>query len=103
VLGGLALNLDGARERLRTLVAGGEAPVTGPIPFAPRAKQALVLSLRESLSRGDPDIGEEHILLAIARGDEESMAMRPLRAEGVVPDELRAALLAALPPHAATG
>ena len=98
VLAECALTLDGARERLRALVPEGEAPVSGSIPFTHGAKNALVLSLREALSRGDHDIGAEHILLGLACGGEESMGVRLLRALGVTPDQLRSAVVDALPP-----
>src|SRR4051794_26965595 len=66
--------LDISLERVRTDVerrigAGGSAP-TGHIPFTPRAKVALELSLRESLELGHNYIGTEHILLGLVREGE---------------------------------
>jgi ATP-dependent Clp protease ATP-binding subunit ClpC len=49
--------LEGRRDEIRT----------GAIPFTPRAKKALELALRESLSFGHDYIGTEHILLGLVR------------------------------------
>jgi ATP-dependent Clp protease ATP-binding subunit ClpC len=98
VLAELGLTLDDARDRTRALVPEGESPASGMMPFTPRSKRALEISLREALGRGDPDIGPEHILLAVASGDEESVGVRVLHALSVTPEKLRAGVLAALPP-----
>ena len=61
------VSLDDARVQVREIVGpGGEAPV-GHIPFTPRAKQVLELSLREALQLGHSYIGTEHILLGVIR------------------------------------
>ncbi len=96
VLAGLGLTVDGVRERLKELVPAGQDPTAGPMPFTPRSKRTLETSLREALSRGDNNIGPEHILLAIARADEGSVAMRLLQAHEIAPDQLRTAVLDAL-------
>jgi hypothetical protein len=51
------------------LVGPGTEPVTGHIPFTPRAKKTLELALREALRLGHNYIGCEHIVLALARVD----------------------------------
>jgi ATP-dependent Clp protease ATP-binding subunit ClpA len=45
-------------------------PVVGPIPFTPRAKKVLELSLREAVGLGDSHIGTEHIFLGLLREGE---------------------------------
>ncbi|HYZ80211.1 MAG TPA: Clp protease N-terminal domain-containing protein [Solirubrobacteraceae bacterium] len=100
VLAGLQLSFDGAVARLLDLVPEGEAATSGQIPFTPRAKQVLELSLREALGRGDREINSEHILLGITRGDKDSVAMHLLREHGVTAEQVRDALLGSLPPSA---
>jgi ATP-dependent Clp protease ATP-binding subunit ClpC len=98
VLTGLGLSFDSAAARLRDLVPEGEVATTGQLPFTPRVKQVLELALRDALGRGDPEIGPEHILIGITRGDEDTVAMRLLRDDGVTAEQVRDALLGSLPP-----
>jgi ATP-dependent Clp protease ATP-binding subunit ClpA len=73
-------------------VAPAGATRRGHIPFAPHAKKALELALREALHLGHGYIGTEHVLLGLAR-DGDSPAVSILRAHGVEPDAIRAAVL----------
>jgi ATP-dependent Clp protease ATP-binding subunit ClpA len=67
-LAALGIELDAVRDRVsETLGAGGEAGLEGHIPFTPRAKRVLELSLREALQLGHDYIGTEHILLGLVR------------------------------------
>jgi ATP-dependent Clp protease ATP-binding subunit ClpC len=102
VFAGLALSSDSVRTRLRALVPGAEHPERGPIPFTPRAKRTLEMSLHEALNRSDRDIGAEHILLGLAGADKGTVAVTLLREEQIAPDQLRAAVLDAMPPQPAT-
>ena len=64
----------------------------GPsLPFTPRAKKALELSLREALEMGDNFIASEHILLGLAR-ESDGVAAGILRSRGVDRAAVRAAL-----------
>ena len=65
----------------------------GHIPFTPRAKKTLELSLRESLALKDNYIGVQHLLLALLAG-KDGMVPRILPALGVSSEPLRAAILA---------
>ena len=68
----LEITLPAARERVVEIIGQGLQPSSGGghIPFTPRAKKVLELSLREALTLGDNYIGTEHILLGIiAEGD----------------------------------
>ncbi len=67
----------------------------GHIPFAPRSKKVLELSLREALRLRHNYIGTEHILLALLR-EGQGMAARVLANSGVRADDLRGSVLAAL-------
>src|SRR6516164_1370894 len=71
-LDSLNVTLEAAREQVREIVGEGsqEQGQRGHIPFTPRAKKVLELSLRESLSLRSEIIGTEHLLLGlIAEGD----------------------------------
>jgi ATP-dependent Clp protease ATP-binding subunit ClpA len=100
----LGIDLDAVRERVeRTFGAGalsgrrrGRRPQSGHLPFTPRAKKVLELSLREAIAMGDHFIGSEHVLLGIVR-EGDGAAARILRERGVD----RAAVLAALERDAA--
>src|SRR5215468_11725989 len=61
----LGVTLDAAREQVREIIGEGKGPQQGHIPFTPRAKKVLELSLREALERGDDHIGTEHLLLGL--------------------------------------
>jgi ATP-dependent Clp protease ATP-binding subunit ClpA len=70
-----------------------DPPPRGHLPFTPRAKKSLQLSLREAQALHDDYIGVQHMVLAqIALSD--GLAPRILSALGASPDSLRAAILA---------
>ncbi len=70
----------------------GPAQVRGHIPFTPRAKKSLELSLREALSLGDNYIGMEHLALALT-SMRDGLVPRILAELDVAPATIRAALL----------
>jgi len=70
----------------------GPGPVRGHIPFTPRAKKSLELSLREALSLGDNYIGMEHLALALT-SLRDGLVYRILAELDVSPATIRAALL----------
>ena len=64
----MQISLDAARQQVESLIGRGQNPVgDGHIPFTPRAKKVLELSLREALQLGHDYIGTEHILLGLIR------------------------------------
>jgi ATP-dependent Clp protease ATP-binding subunit ClpC len=67
---GLGVSLHAVREQVEELIGRGESEQRGHIPFTPRAKRVLELSLREALQLGHNYIGTEHILLGILREGE---------------------------------
>jgi hypothetical protein len=73
----------------------GARPRLGHIPFTPRAKKVLELSLREALALKDRHIGTEHLLLGLIR-EGEGLAMLILTRLGAGPQLLRARVLDAL-------
>ena len=70
VLGELGVSLDAVRGQVMTIVGPGESTPSGHIPFTPRAKKVLELSLREALQLGTDYIGTEHLLLGLIREGE---------------------------------
>jgi len=66
----LDVSLEAARELVAEIVGAGTGQLTGHIPFTPRTKKVLELSLREAQRLGDSYIGTEHILLGLAREGE---------------------------------
>ena len=69
-LDSLNINLDAVRQQVEEIIGQGQAAPTGHIPFTPRAKKVLELSLREALQLGHNYIGTEHILLGLIREGE---------------------------------
>jgi ATP-dependent Clp protease ATP-binding subunit ClpA len=67
VLESLDLTIEEVRAQIARIVGQGDEILTGQIPFTPRAKLVLELSLREALSLGHNYIGTEHILLGLIR------------------------------------
>jgi ATP-dependent Clp protease ATP-binding subunit ClpC len=63
----MGISLEAVREQVETIIGRGEHPESGHIPFTPRAKRVLELSLRESSQLGHSYIGTEHILLGLVR------------------------------------
>jgi ATP-dependent Clp protease ATP-binding subunit ClpC len=64
-LGELGVTLEEARSAVLRQVPPGDEVMVGQIPFTPRAKKVMELSLRESLSLDHNYIGTEHLLLAL--------------------------------------
>jgi ATP-dependent Clp protease ATP-binding subunit ClpC len=66
----LSISLEAVRAQVEEIIGqGGQSP-SGHIPFTPRAKKVLELSLREALQLGHNYIGTEHILLGLIREGE---------------------------------
>src|SRR3979490_2585770 len=66
----LGISLEGVRSQVEEIIGQGQQAPSGHIPFTPRAKKVLELSLREALQLGHNYIGTEHILLGLIRGGE---------------------------------
>jgi ATP-dependent Clp protease ATP-binding subunit ClpC len=66
----LGISLETVRNKVEETIGAGESPPSGHIPFTPRAKKVLELSLREALQLGHNYIGTEHILLGLVREGE---------------------------------
>lgn len=66
----LGISLEDVRLKVKEVIGQGQVAPTGHIPFTPRGKKVLELSLREALQLGHNYIGTEHILLGLIREGE---------------------------------
>ena len=92
VLGELGVTLEEIRSQVAQIVGRGDEVSSGQIPFTPRAKKVLELSLREALALGHNWIGTEHILLGLAR-ENEGVAARILLDLGVTAERIAESVL----------
>ena len=66
----LGISLEVVRQQVEEIIGRGQQAPSGHIPFTPRAKKVLELSLREALQLSHNYIGTEHILLGLIREGE---------------------------------
>jgi ATP-dependent Clp protease ATP-binding subunit ClpA len=66
----LGISLEAVRRQVEEIIGRGKQAPSGHIPFTPRAKKVLELSLREAHQLGHDYIGTEHILLGLIREGE---------------------------------
>jgi ATP-dependent Clp protease ATP-binding subunit ClpC len=92
VLDSFGVTLEEVRTQVERICGRGEVVPTGQIPFTPRAKKTLELSLREALSMRHNYIGTEHLLLGLT-DDAEGVAMQILAGFDASPDALHGAVL----------
>jgi ATP-dependent Clp protease ATP-binding subunit ClpC len=88
------------RRQVQDAVSRSDAALPRNIPFSPRAKKVLELSLRESLQLGHDYIGTEHLLLGIVR-EGEGLAAKILVGLGADLSRVRARVIELLPPEEA--
>jgi hypothetical protein len=69
-LAALGISLEAVRQQVEAIIGQGQQAPAGHIPFTPRAKRVLELSLREALQLGHNYIGTEHVLLGLIREGE---------------------------------
>ena len=85
----LGITEEAARQQVEEITGRGEpGPQRGHIPFTPRAKKTLQLSMREAIALGHAYIGTEHILLGLVRADD-GVAVRVLNGLGADPNRVR--------------
>jgi ATP-dependent Clp protease ATP-binding subunit ClpC len=85
----LGMSLDEVRRDVEEIVGQGQSAPTGHIPFTPRAKKVLELSLREALQLGHNYIGTEHILLGLV-AEGEGVGAQVLARRGASLERVRA-------------
>ena len=88
VLTDFGVDLDDLRARIDAIIGQGEYETTGHIPFTPRAKKVLEVSLQEALHLGHGYIGTEHIMLGLSR-EREGIAGQVLSNRGLTYPALR--------------
>ena len=87
----LGITLGAAREQVEEIIGPGEQALSGHIPFTPRAKKILELSLREALTMGSGVIDTEHLLLGLVdEGD--GVGAQILQRLGATPRAVREAV-----------
>ena len=84
----LNINIDSVRTEVVEIIGEGQQSPSGHIPFTPRAKKVLELSLREALQLGHNYIGTEHILLGLIR-EGEGVAAQVLKKLGAELSQVR--------------
>src|SRR5271166_2158698 len=84
----LGISLEAVRQHVEGITGQGQQAPSGHIPFTPRAKKVLELSLREALQLGHNYIGTEHILLGLIR-EGEGAAAQVLVKLGADPSRVR--------------
>ncbi|BAT73154.1 Chaperone protein [Vigna angularis] len=92
VLKSMGLNLKDARVEVEKIIGRGSGFVAVEIPFTPRAKRVLELSLEEARQLGHNYIGSEHLLLGLLR-EGEGVAARVLENLGADPNNIRAQVI----------
>ncbi len=94
----LSISLEDVHQQVEDLIGKGTFVPTGHIPFTPRAKKVLELSLREALQLGHNYIGTEHILLGLIR-EGEGVAAQVLLNLGADLEKVRSAVIQLLSGH----
>ena len=95
----LGISLDAVRAEVKQIVGQGQSAPTGHIPFTPRAKKVLELSLREAIQLRCDYIGTEHILLGVVR-EGEGVAAQVLVNLGAGLDQVRHQVIGLMSAHA---
>ena len=88
MLESLGITFEEVQAQVARIVRQGDEVATEQIPFTPRAKKVLELSLREAIELGHNDIGTEHVLLGLVR-ENEGVAARILLEFGADAETIR--------------
>jgi ATP-dependent Clp protease ATP-binding subunit ClpC len=91
----LGISLEGVRQQVEEIIGQGQQAPSGHIPFTPRAKKVLELSLREALRLHHNFIAPEHMMLGLLR-EGDGMAAVILADAGIDESVLRAELTKSL-------
>ncbi|MBU6144284.1 MAG: AAA family ATPase, partial [Acidobacteria bacterium] len=85
----LGISQEAVRDQVKEIIGQGQSTPNGHIPFTPRAKKVLELSLREALQLGHSYIGTEHLLLGLIK-EGEGVAAQVLTKLGADSNRVRA-------------
>jgi ATP-dependent Clp protease ATP-binding subunit ClpC len=94
----IGISLDAVRTQVEEIIGKGRITPSGQIPFTPRAKKVLELSMRESIQLGHNYIGTEHILLGLIR-EGEGLGAQVLVKLGADLNRVRQQVIATLSGH----
>jgi ATP-dependent Clp protease ATP-binding subunit ClpC len=97
----LGISLEAVRQHVEKIIGQGQSAPTGHIPFTPRAKKVLELSLREALQLKHNYIGTEHLLLGLIRLGE-GVGSQVLEEMGADVENVRKAILQLLSGYTGT-
>jgi ATP-dependent Clp protease ATP-binding subunit ClpC len=89
VLTSLGADLGELRAATDAIIGYAAREVSGQVPFTPRAKLVLEMSLREALQLGHSHIGTEHLLLGLVR-EGDGIAAKVLVQHGLTHSRIRA-------------
>jgi ATP-dependent Clp protease ATP-binding subunit ClpC len=78
----LGISLEAVRSQVEEIIGQGQQAPSGHIPFTPRAKKVLELSLREAVDLAERDLRGDHLVLGLLR-EGDGVAARILTAHGV--------------------
>jgi len=98
----MSISLEAVREQVTEIIGRGQTAPAGHIPFTPRAKKVLELSLREALQLGHNYIGTEHILLGLIR-EGEGVAAQVLQKLGADLNKVRQQVIQLLSGYSGEG
>src|SRR5438128_7915652 len=98
----LGVSLEAVRAQVEEIIGQGQQAPSGHIPFTPRAKKVLELSLREALRLGHNYIGTEHLLLGLL-AEGKGVAAKTLSKFGVAYANALEAIVAILSMPTAAG
>ncbi len=98
----MGIGLDSVRQQVVDIIGQGSQAPSGHIPFTPRAKKVLELSLREALQLGHNYIGTEHILLGLIR-EGEGVAAQVLQKLGADLHKVRQTVIQLLSGYSGSG
>jgi ATP-dependent Clp protease ATP-binding subunit ClpC len=98
----LGISLEAVRSQVEEIIGRGQSAPTGHIPFTPRAKKVLELSLREALHLGHNYIGTEHVLLGLIH-EGEGVAAQVLQKLGADLNRVRQQVIQLLKGYAGKG
>lgn len=84
----LGVTIEDVRSKVVKIIGEGDRKLNGQIPFTPRSKRVLELSLREALSLGHNYVGTEHVLLGLVR-ENEGVAARILLDSNIDQEKVR--------------
>jgi ATP-dependent Clp protease ATP-binding subunit ClpC len=88
----MGISLEEVRREITGMVGPGRGAPAGHIPFTPRGKKVMELSLREAIGLGHNYIGTEHLLMALIR-EGEGVAAQVLQKRGLDLPRVRAEVI----------